>query len=104
MPHICERVIYFLQTDDEEWELKPEYRSPNCSFEDAPFTMSGSHRSHQSNGDSDMDGMDEFHDDSKHSLHQKEVNYYKESIEKAAAQRELEEKRYREEQEHKRYM
>lgn len=26
VPHVCERVIYFLQTDDEEWELKREYQ------------------------------------------------------------------------------
>ena len=66
MPHVCERVIYFLQTDDEEYELKPEYWSEtgedaegehyqsenSLPIQSPNFTMSGS----------EMDGMDEFSD------------------------------------------
>ena len=70
VPHICERVIYFLQTDDEEWELKREYQSDfDEKLESAsefqnqypPFTMSGSERSdHGMSSGDDLGGMDEF--------------------------------------------
>ena len=59
-----------LQTDDEEWELKPEFLSEHeekqesaseFQNQDPPFTMSGSERSdHGMSSADDCEGMDEF--------------------------------------------